>query len=242
MSTRPAIAALAILMAACGDENPAPIEVDPRLDWQLVYVSGNWQEGVPGQALADPFVVQVHDGSGQPIAGAPVTWRRMTSGGTFIAEVVTRSDADGLARFSFVPAAVRVRLRADLDGQPTWKGIWFETAPSPLTVYERISPSSSCSEPVCEYLAFYGDHTFDLRYSSAFAFTGTYTRDGSEIRLQFSADSRWQAIGAIGGDSLRVSYTFEADMSGFEGGTFLLREGTPPLPAAFLNVIGGGTP
>jgi hypothetical protein len=38
----------------------------------------------------------------------------------------------------------------------------------------------------------------------------------------------WKATATIIGDSLVVRYNFDANMSGFEDGTFLLKEGVPP--------------
>jgi hypothetical protein len=62
----------------------------------VAIVSGNEQSGVPGTALAQPLVVQVNDASGNPVAGAPVTWV-VTGGGGTLDPSTSTTDATGRA-------------------------------------------------------------------------------------------------------------------------------------------------
>ena len=62
----------------------------------VIIVSGNEQSGVPGTALAQPLVVQVNDASGNPVAGAPVTWV-VTGGGGTLDPATSTTDATGRA-------------------------------------------------------------------------------------------------------------------------------------------------
>lgn len=56
--------------------------------------SGDAQTGIVGTALAQPFVVRVTDGSGNPVAGTPVAWSSLN--GTF-SSPTTLTQADGTA-------------------------------------------------------------------------------------------------------------------------------------------------
>ena len=62
----------------------------------LSLVSGDGQTGTAGQALANPFVVQVTDDTGNTAAGVPVNFT-VTAGGGELVLGETLSDAEGLA-------------------------------------------------------------------------------------------------------------------------------------------------
>ena len=58
--------------------------------------SGDEQEGVAGAALSEPFVVEVRDQNGSPLAGAAVTFAVTTGGGALSVTTAT-TDAEGRA-------------------------------------------------------------------------------------------------------------------------------------------------
>ena len=60
----------------------------------LEIISGDDQEGLPGSALENPFVVEVRDQSDKPLPGAEVTFSVTAGGGTLSATSVT-TDSDG---------------------------------------------------------------------------------------------------------------------------------------------------
>ena len=62
----------------------------------LTKLSGDEEEGVAGAALSEPFVVEVRDQNGNPLAEAAVTFE-VTSGGGTLSATTARTDADGLA-------------------------------------------------------------------------------------------------------------------------------------------------
>ena len=62
----------------------------------LTSVSGNNQIATVGTALANPFVVEIHDGTGNPLAGIAVTFVVRTGGGT-LSTGTTTTDASGQA-------------------------------------------------------------------------------------------------------------------------------------------------
>ena len=61
----------------------------------LVLVSGDNQTGDPGAQLADPLVVRLTDGDGNPISGSAVSWIVGSGGGSI--NPGGNTDADGLA-------------------------------------------------------------------------------------------------------------------------------------------------
>ena len=63
----------------------------------LSKISGDNQQGAPGEALANPFVVAVQDQNGNPLAGTTVTFAVTAGGGTLTATTPT-TDANGQAQ------------------------------------------------------------------------------------------------------------------------------------------------
>ena len=59
-------------------------------------ISGDNQEGSPAQALANPFVIEAHDGTGIPLVGVSVRFTVLTGGGSLSAPA-PNTDSDGLA-------------------------------------------------------------------------------------------------------------------------------------------------
>ena len=60
-----------------------------RIPTTLEIISGNNQEGLPGSALANPFVAEVREQSDKPFAGVQVTFSVSSGGGTLSATSVT---------------------------------------------------------------------------------------------------------------------------------------------------------
>ena len=65
------------------------VSYDNRVPNSIVIVSGNEQRGSPSEKLANPFVVEVPDGSGAPFEGVPVAFTIIEGGGTLSAISVT---------------------------------------------------------------------------------------------------------------------------------------------------------
>jgi hypothetical protein len=91
----PRLAVLSIA-AACGGSEPN--ETGPPA--ALAIASGNAQEGIAGQPLADPLVVKVTDAQGRPVSGIVVTFAVTAGGGSLLVES-TQSNAEGLAEDLF---------------------------------------------------------------------------------------------------------------------------------------------
>ena len=67
-----------------------------RIPETLDIVSGNDQEGLPGAALENPFVVEVRDRSDKPLPGVQVTFS-VTSGGGTLSATSVRTNSNGRA-------------------------------------------------------------------------------------------------------------------------------------------------
>ena len=63
---------------------------------RLLRISGGNQQGLLGEALANPFVVEVHNQNGEPAEGVDVTFFVLTGGGSLSAETAT-TDSNGQA-------------------------------------------------------------------------------------------------------------------------------------------------
>ena len=66
-----------------------------RIPLAFWIISGDKQQGLPGEALAKPFVVEVRDRSGEPLPGVQVTFAVSIGGGTLS---VTSATTDGTGR------------------------------------------------------------------------------------------------------------------------------------------------
>ena len=72
------------------------IYFDNRTPTTLKPISGDNQEGLPGKTLADPFIVEVKDGSGLVFEGVPVTFAVTAGDGTLVKRSTT-TDSNGKA-------------------------------------------------------------------------------------------------------------------------------------------------
>ncbi len=81
------------LAAACSGDGGGTA---PRVPGAIVAVSGDAQADSVVGTLPNPLVVKVSDNTGNPLAGATVTWA-VTAGGGVFDTTTTRTDANGLA-------------------------------------------------------------------------------------------------------------------------------------------------
>ena len=89
--------ALAVIVAACGDETSAPGSADGQPVLRLV--RGNAQISGAGEDLASPIVVGVSDARGRPVAGVSLEWTASGDGRVSPDRLV--SDDSGLVRASW---------------------------------------------------------------------------------------------------------------------------------------------
>lgn len=106
-STAPAIG---LALIACGEgpplqEPPVPRASDPLAAAAIAIVSGDGQEGMAGETLAERLVVRVTDADGEGVAGVPVTWS-VASGAGFFHVPLKSTRFEGLAWAEFRPTIV----------------------------------------------------------------------------------------------------------------------------------------
>jgi hypothetical protein len=101
------ITAIATDVAGNVDTAVTEIEVDPQAGQRIVMVSGNAQNGDPGDILPFPLTVALIDDNGDPLVGYDVTFRVIRGDGKVVAipledtTIVVKSDDDGLASVSY---------------------------------------------------------------------------------------------------------------------------------------------
>ena len=83
----------------------------------LEKVSGDNQSGTPGNALANPFVVEVQDEDGEPLSGHSVTFS-VTAGGGSLSETSATTNANGRAQTTLTLGSERGvnSVRASVSG------------------------------------------------------------------------------------------------------------------------------
>ena len=72
------------------------VEAAPRVAHALVKISGDNQQGSPGEALLSPFIVEVRDAENRGLEGIDVTFT-VTEGGGSLSERTVTADANGQA-------------------------------------------------------------------------------------------------------------------------------------------------
>ena len=115
---RPALLlALALITACGGGDLIIPTDNEPRF---TIVQGGNGQIGASGEALSQPLIVRAVDGSGQGVAGLPVTWTVRSGGGAIIpAAAETDSDGFATARWTLGPVDGEQQVQARVsDAEP----------------------------------------------------------------------------------------------------------------------------
>jgi len=97
--------AASVLAGACGGGGGGGSEPPPaNMTTTVAAVSGNGQNGVVGQVLADPIQVVVNE-DGQPAPDVTVNWSTAAAGGVMTPASVA-TDADGVAKSSWTLGTV----------------------------------------------------------------------------------------------------------------------------------------
>ena len=80
----------------------------PPVPTTLSIISGDNQTGLTGEALANPFVVEVRDENGNPLEGVIVTFA-VTAGGGSLSDTNVDTDTNGLGAESILTLGSRSR-------------------------------------------------------------------------------------------------------------------------------------
>ena len=113
----------------------------------------------------------------------------------------------------------------------------FPTVPSGALVFDRVSPSSFRGK---QRFVLFTNGTFSLQFvreseaapagSSAFAYTGQFSRADSMVKFDFAASNTaggWTATAVVHGDSLSVEFNVVMQFAEFEDGLYVHK----PQPA-----------
>ena len=91
----------------------------PISSWKptLVKISGDNQEGPTAQALANPFIIEAHDGTGIPLVGVTAKFTVLTGGGSLSAtSLSTNSDGRAASTLTLGRVAGTNTVRASVPG------------------------------------------------------------------------------------------------------------------------------
>ena len=242
LAVLPGLGILACDGDAAAPSAPGPLEPMPVA--ALEVMSGDGQRGAAGHPLGEYLVVRATGPTGRTLAGAEIAWFVEEGAGRFPPfqdatmgdRITTWTGEDGLSHVRFVPMqAGRTLVGATPSGDPGLKAMFVVDAIGPdwlpipagwLTFVRDGTESygSSVSRFVMESPDV-GLGRFVLQYlgcCDAFEFPGQYLVDGYAVRVWFDDDDTWEAEGTLIGDTLTVRYNLLADMSGFEGGRYIL--------------------
>ena len=93
------------------------INVDDRVPTILRIVSGDNQHGPPNSWLAEPFVVEVRDGNGEPVVGIEVAFREENIVLGALSATNPRTDSNGQAQsFLIIPFDFDYQVQASVPG------------------------------------------------------------------------------------------------------------------------------
>ena len=93
------------------------VEAAPRVPHTLVKISGDNQQGPPGEALLSPFVVEVQDAENRGLEGIDVTFTVTAGGGSLSeARVTTGPNGQALSRLTLGNNEGENTVRVSADG------------------------------------------------------------------------------------------------------------------------------
>jgi hypothetical protein len=120
------------------------------------------------------------------------------------------------------------------DGPPAVPVGGFPPVSHPASIYDRESAHTIPPDAHSRYVI-YQDGTFELQYAledGHINYSGMYSREGSEVVLDFDDDSQWQALGVFSddGSTLQVMYNPVMALSDFEDGVYILTAHLPEGP------------
>jgi hypothetical protein len=237
--TRLALVIAALAAVACRESEGPPTAPVPARSGQLSLVSGDNQEGVPGNELANPFTVKVADQLGA-VGGVRVNWKVESGEGQLLPSATTWTDGSGLTQVRFIPGTHRAIVSAAVDGA-SGSSVRFQTVPRTVAVYTRVPPPSGCPLGDCERFVFYADSTFALQYPQGLAYQGSYRfsyRFQNSVGLSLTFAQFGYASAVLWGDSLLVEYPDNMSLIGFEG-VYRLDDRGPPTWGYRISVVSG---
>jgi plastocyanin len=155
-----AFAVLALTLWACGVDDSLLVTPPPPLPAptpvMLAVVSGNPQEGPPGQTLPEPLKVRVTDASGNGVAGVQVGWYVSSGSGTFslapqeassLPALTTLTGADGIIGVYFTPSLLGTSSSTVSAGAARLSTVQFSIGSAGLFTAIDFGPLFDCTPP-----------------------------------------------------------------------------------------------
>ncbi len=129
------------------EERGVEVMFDNRTPRSIRIVSGEDQEGASGSALANPFIVEVRDGTGSAFEGVPVTFS-VTAGGGTLSATNTTTGANGRAETTLTlgPGAGTNTVEVTADGIQGKKVFNAEGTRAPMSL-KIISGNEQQGQP-----------------------------------------------------------------------------------------------
>ena len=218
----------------------------PPMPTALAILLDDYQTGLPGKALANPFVIEVRDQYDDPMAGVTVTFA-VSEGGGSLSHTSIDTDADGLAQTTLTlgskPGANTVTASAEGISQST---VFNVEASLPPPVATSLSIVSGGNQTGLTGEALVNPFVIDVRdqYDAPMAgvtVTFAVSEGGgslSHTSIDTDADGLAQTTLTLG--SKPGTNTVEASAEGISQSTVFSAEASLPLPipTRLLSVSG----
>ena len=219
----------------------------PPVATSLSIVSGGNQTGLTGEALVNPFVIEVRDQYDDPMAGVTVTFA-VSEGGGSLSHTSIDTDADGLAQTTLTlgskPGTNTVEASAEGISQST---VFSAEASLPLPIPTRLLSVSGSNQSGITGEALVNPFVIDVRdqYDDPMAgvtVTFAVSEGGgslSHTSIDTDADGLAQTTLTLG--SKPGANTVTASAEGISQSTvFNVEASLPPPVATSLSIVSGG--
>jgi hypothetical protein len=191
---------IARLLDDCSTPTRAPVIFSTRVNYQLHYLGGDGQEGMPGKTI-QPLRAWVSAGR-WPVVGATVRFSRLAQDGTETIVQAGPTDADGIAEYVWTldPTTPVQRVLAELldaAGAPVHAARLIYTANLSLASRVAYTPSGDCVDLATATTVQDALDQLCRRESGDCTYT---IRKGDDLA------SRWSAIQAAGFDNGAICF------------------------------------
>ena len=192
---------IARLLDDCSTPTRAPVIFSTRVNYQLHYLGGDGQEGMPGETI-QPLRAWVSAGR-WPVVGATVRFSRLAQDGTETTVQAGPTDANGIAEYTWTLDATMPVQRVlaellDAAGAPVHRARLIYTANLSLAIRVAYTPSGDCADLATATTV---QDALDRLCRRREGGDCTYTiREGDNLA------SRWAAIQAAGFDNGAICF------------------------------------
>jgi hypothetical protein len=192
---------IARLLDDCSTPTRAPVVFSTQVNYQLHYLGGDGQEGMPGETI-QPLRAWVSAGR-WPVVGATVRFSRLAPDGTETILQAGLTDADGIAEYTWTLDATTPVQRVlaellDAAGAPVHEARLIYTANLSLASRVAYTPAGDCADLATSTTV---QDALDQLCRRQEGGNCTYTiREGDDLT------ARWVAIQAAGFDNGAICF------------------------------------